>query len=188
LVALNRLAVVAGSILLTISASVSFTPITRSLENLGKKIDSAGMYFLSPPEFIDQAAIKYKKSIIPPMVRVIQKYTKPGEAILAVPYRTTLYPLSQRKFGGGQMFMAPGYFSSDREQRNLIKKLKEQNNPMIIEITGGGGFDFIEERRTRVFASLFYEHIDSNYKVLSDPDIPLGHTFWMHKDKMSPQP
>jgi hypothetical protein len=188
LAARNRLVLVAGSILLAISASVSFTPIIRSLENLGKKIDSAGMYFLLPPEFIDQAAIRYKKSIIPPMVRVIQKYTKPGEAILAVPYRTTLYPLSQRRFGGGQMLMAPGYFSSHREQRNLIEIMKEQDNPMIIELTGGGGFDQVEERRTRVFASLFYEHIDSNYKVVSDPDIPIGYTLWMHTDKMPPQP
>ena len=86
------------------------------------------------------------------------------------------------------MLMALEYFSSPREQRDLINRSKEQDNPLVIEITGGGGFDRIEERQTSVFASLFYEHIDTNYKALADPDIPFGYTVWIHKDKISPQP
>ncbi len=186
LTARNYVTAAVALIFLAISVSAGSATISRSIEVLGKKFDSAYMYFLSPPDFVYQAAIRFPKHQVPPMIRAIQKFTTADEAILVVPYRTTFYPLSQRRFAGGQMLMAPGYFSSNEEQQNLINVLKEQGDPMVIEITGGGGFDRIEERQTRVFASLFYEHIDANYRALEDPDIPWGYTFWMHKDKVSP--
>jgi hypothetical protein len=76
------------------------------------------------------------------------------------------------------MLVAPGYFSSDADQRRLVQTLREQGNPMIIEWTKGGAFDGMPTRELRSFAAIFYAYVHEAYEPVNDPQIPPDYTVW----------
>jgi hypothetical protein len=129
------------------------------------------------PEFIRLTRIAYPNHAYLALLDAIQLHSGPGQRILAIPFETSLYFLSERPFAGGQMLMAPGYFSSDQDQRQLIETLKTQGNPLIIEAEDGG-YDNRPERMTQNYAPIFYDYLSTQYRPIEDHTIPAGYTFW----------
>ena len=107
-------------------------------------------------------------------VDFIESHTAPGQRILAVPTMTMLYYVTGRPFGGGQMLMAPGYFSDDADQQRMIEALAREGNPLIIEVADGGEYDRMPSRKTRTFAPIFYGYVDAHYYKVTGPPLPTG--------------
>jgi hypothetical protein len=104
----------------------------------------------------------------------IEEHTTQGQRFLAVPFMTTFYYLTGRPFAGGQMLMAPGYFSDEADQRRMTQTLARQGNPLIVEVADGGGYDGLPARKTRAFAAIFYQYVDAHYRKVSGPPLPPG--------------
>jgi hypothetical protein len=135
-------------------------------------------YFCDRAEFVHRLDEKDPANEYVQLVRYIDAHTAPGDRILAVPFMPTLYYFADRQFAGGQMLVAPGYFSSDADQRRLVQTLREQGNPMIIEWTKGGAFDGMPTRELRLFAAIFYAYVREAYEPANDPQIPSDYTAW----------
>jgi hypothetical protein len=135
-------------------------------------------YLCDRVEFVRRVAEKDPKNEYVGLVRFIDAHTSPNDRMLAVPFMPTLYYFADRQFAGGQMLVAPGYFSSDADQRRLVQTLREQGNPMIIEWTKGGAFDGMPTRELRSFAAIFYAYVHEAYQPVNDPQIPPDYTVW----------
>jgi hypothetical protein len=135
-------------------------------------------YFHDRREFVRRVGEKTPGNDYVRLVEVIDEQTKPGDRILAVPFLPTLYYFTGRRFAGGQMLVAPGYFSTEADQRRLVQTLANQGNPTIIEWTRGGAFDGLPTREIRSFAPLFYAYVHEAYEPVNDPRLPADYTLW----------
>jgi len=115
------------------------------------------------------------------LIDFIDTHTAKDERILALPYMTMLYVDTGRPFAGGQMMMAPGYFSDDADQRLMVQTMKNQNNPLIVEQAGGGGYDNLPSRKTRAYEQIFYQYVDTNYEKVTDDSLPPGTEAFIHR-------
>jgi hypothetical protein len=96
----------------------------------------------------------------------IKNNTYKDDSILAIPFLPSFYYFTGRKFGGGQMLLAPGYFSSENDQRKMIDKLVRDNVSLIVEIPDAS-YDGLENRKIYRFASIVNGYIDTNYRQVS---------------------
>jgi hypothetical protein len=108
------------------------------------------------------------------LIDFIESHTPPQGRFLAIPYMTMLYYLTQRPFAGGQMMLAPGYFSDAGDQQKMVDTLQSQGDPLIVEVAGGGGYDGLPERRSRAYSPILFQHIDSHYRKVEGPPLPSG--------------
>ncbi|MEO7134419.1 MAG: hypothetical protein ABI024_09370, partial [Vicinamibacterales bacterium] len=94
------------------------------------------------PENWQAAAIQY-----------IRQCTAPDERVLALPLLTSYYHLAGRRFAGGHMYISPGFFNDEADQRRFIAILKSQRVPVIIDIPGQR-IDGRDDRRIRRMAPI----------------------------------
>ena len=95
-------------------------------------------------------------------IEYIRRCTAPDERVLALPYFTSYYHLSERKFGGGHMYISPGFFNRDSDQRRLIEILESQQVPLIVDMPGLG-IDGRSERRVESMAPIVAEYFRKEY-------------------------
>jgi hypothetical protein len=138
----------------------------------------ATFYNNRPDGFLRKVEAAYPGQPYYVMADRIRSITAPQEKILAVPFLISLYVLADRPFAGGHMALAPGFFSGDEDQRQLIDELQREGNRLIVEKVDGG-YDDREDRRMKNFAPIFYEYLTSHYEPLQDPTIPSGYVFWV---------
>lgn len=100
------------------------------------------------------------------VIDYINNNTYQDDSILAIPFLPSFYYFSGRKFGGGQMLLAPGYFSSLNDQKKMVDRLMADNVSLIIEIPDAA-YDGLENRKIYKFASIVREYIDTNYKQVN---------------------
>lgn len=174
-------------LLLAYSITTSFVSVSTSYITTGASPTSRSglkyfvkFYMHRAPEFLHRTTIDHPDHAYLGLVRAIQRHTNPGQRILALPYMASLYFLSERPFAGGQMLVAPGYFSSDEDQQQFVEMLKNQGNPLII-MDKKPGYDNLPDRITQNFAPIFYDHLSTQYQPLEDHTIPVGYTFWIAK-------
>jgi hypothetical protein len=95
-------------------------------------------------------------------IAYLRNHTRVGERLLALPLLTSVYYLAERPFGGGQMLLAPGWFTSTDDQTRMVRLLREQDVDWLADVP-----DFMldgdEKKRGRVFASVVYAYIDSQF-------------------------
>ncbi len=95
-------------------------------------------------------------------IEYIKNHTRSDESILAIPFLTSFYYFTWRTFGGGQMLLAPGYFSSKDDQLLMVERLREDNVVLIVEIPDAS-YDGLESRTIRKFASVVNKYVNDNY-------------------------
>jgi hypothetical protein len=95
-------------------------------------------------------------------MRYVRENTKPGDRILSLPMLTNFYYFVDRPFGGGDMALAPGYFTSNRDQQEMVSLMRQMQVDWIID-QPGFELDNNPAKRSRVFASVVYGYIDSHY-------------------------
>jgi|GEM_PF-3032097 len=96
------------------------------------------------------------------VIEYIIKHTSSNDYIFAMPYYTTYYYFTQRHFGGGQMLLAPGYFSEESDQIKMINKMKEQNVSFVIEYPDYR-YDNMASRAIENFSPLVSSYVSKEY-------------------------
>ena len=111
------------------------------------------------------------------LVRYIDAHTGPADPVLFVDYLTHLSYFTGRPAAGAQIFVAPGFFSAERDQRAMIDALKAQHSPMVVESLAG--YDGNAAKQFRSYEPLVFAYIRSNYHEVSDPTLPPGYVVWL---------
>ncbi len=95
-------------------------------------------------------------------IEYIRRCTAPDERVLALPLLTSYYHLSERRFAGGHMYISPGFFNRDADQRRVIEMLKSQQVPLIVDLPDLE-IDGRSERRVERMAPIVAEHFRKEY-------------------------
>jgi hypothetical protein len=143
--------------------------------------DLTDLYAHPPKIFVARLRLEMPTHPYFKLIDFIEAHSAPGEKFLALPYMTMLYVDTERPFAGGQMMMAPGFFSEPADQRLLIETLKKQGNPLIVEKAGGGDYDNIPSRQTRAYEPIFYQFVDANYEKVTGDSLPPGTEAFIHR-------
>jgi hypothetical protein len=95
-------------------------------------------------------------------MRYVRTCSARSDRILALPLLPTFYYMAERRFAGGQMGLAPGYFSTDADQRAMIERLTRDDVPLIIEMPRFS-FDGMEARKMEVFSPLVFAYLREHF-------------------------
>jgi hypothetical protein len=136
--------------------------------------DFAYFYAHRPGTFVERLRAEQPNLPYLRAIDFIESHTTRDQRFLAVPFMTMLYYETGRPFAGGQMLMAPGYFSDSADQLQMVETLKQQGNPLIVEMADGGGYDGMPSRKTRTYAPIFYQYVDANYYRVAGGALPVG--------------
>jgi len=154
--------------------SVSAGLVEHSLGQINPSVvhDFAYFYAHRPATYL--ARLRQEQPDLPnlKLIDFIESHTTKNQPLLALPFMTMLYYETGHPFAGGQMLMAPGYFSDDAGQKLLVETLKRQGNPLIVEMADGGEFDGLPSRKTRNYEPIFYQYVDANYYKVSGGLLP----------------
>jgi len=115
------------------------------------------------------------------LIRFIQSTTNSNDRVFLVSYLTQFYYLADRRAAGGQLFLAPGFFSADADEQRIIDTLIVQHNPLVIECRKG--YDNLESRTFRSFEPKVFNYLNSAYQPSIDPDLPPGYVAWRKQEK-----
>jgi hypothetical protein len=125
-------------------------------------LDSFQVYSRSKESFLNEMEEKYPGNWYSATVQHIKTCTQPSQRILAIPFLTTLYYLSDRGFGSGQMLFAPGYFSTSNDQLRSIERMNQQEVAMTIEIPGYK-YDNRDDRQIEQYIPLVAHYLRKNF-------------------------
>jgi hypothetical protein len=100
-------------------------------------------------------------------IEYLRTCTRPPERILALPLLTSYYHLSERLFAGGYMYVSPGYFTTDDDQRRAIGIMKSQDVPVIVDYPKYA-LDKREDRRLERVTPLLARYFDETYVNAGD--------------------
>ena len=142
--------------------------------NWGVMHDYAYFYAHRPATYVARLRATYPALPYLQLIDFVETQTPPHGRFLAMPFMTTLYYLTQRPFAGGQMLLAPGYFSDAADQNKMVETLQKQGDPLIVEQANGGGYDGLPARKSRSFSPILFQYIDSHYRKIEGPPLPAG--------------
>jgi hypothetical protein len=80
-----------------------------------------------------------------PIVRYLQRCTRPQARILTMTFAPELFFYTDRLFAGGQVAVIPGYFATDADQRLMVSRLMREEVPIVVldsETTSGLAQDY----------------------------------------------
>ncbi|MBD2085247.1 hypothetical protein NDI49_10030 [Trichocoleus sp. ST-U3] len=161
----RRYAVAGLGTLVGIAATFIF--ITTSLSmwprfDLYSLQDNLRIYSGSTQTFLNYVEQKDPDNWHIKAIRYTQRCTSSSQRILALPFLTSLYYLADRPFGGGQMLLAPGYFSTKNDQVRMVKRMSDEKVSLVIDIK-----DFVydnrEDRKVKKYASLVFDYLEKNF-------------------------
>lgn len=98
-------------------------------------------------------------------VQYFIEHTKPNDYVAAYPYADGFQYFADRRFAGAQQVLAPGYFSSPKDQKRLVRLLAKQR--ALIADVPDFAWDDMPERRTIVFERLYRRFVDSHYQTVA---------------------
>jgi hypothetical protein len=156
-VGLGALASAAGAgltLTTTFSQWPSFDP--------GASVEKLRVFAGSRDDVLRHVAAKAPNNWYLQAIRYVRACTERSDRILALPLLTTFFYMGERRFAGGQMGLAPGYFSTDAEQRTMIERLTREDVPLIIEMPGFS-FDGMDVRKMEVFAPLVFAYLRERF-------------------------
>jgi hypothetical protein len=164
------LTAVAGAMMISLCADF----VTHASGELNSHVvHDFGFYYAHKPQaFVSRLRENEPDLPYVKLAAFVDANVAPDRPILALPFMTMLYYLTHHPFAGGQMLMAPGYFSDEADQRELIEALAREGNPPIIEQEGGGGYDGMPSRLTRSYEPIFYQYVDDHYRKIAGPPLP----------------
>lgn len=141
--------------------------------------DYAHFYAHRPAAFIERLRVEKPGLPYLHVIDFIDTHAAPNQRIMALPFMTMLYYETGRRFAGGQMLMAPGYFSDDADQRLLVDTIKKQGPPLIVETANGGDYDGMPSRETRSYEPIFYQYVDANFREVTGGTLPTDFEAWI---------
>jgi hypothetical protein len=92
----------------------------------------------------------------------VTAHTQPGERILALPSLLPFYYFCDRPFGGGQMAVIPGFFSTLEDQRIMVAHLEAKPVRLILDLPDFAR-DGREDRTMKNFAPIVTGYLDSHF-------------------------
>lgn len=150
------LTLLAGVILFPISLATPRADLTGIAEDIAifslPRNDYLHHVFLHPQELGPNG----------PALKQILRDTKESDRILALPLLTNYNYLTGRPFGGGQMLLMNGYFSTPRDQQRMIESMEEHPVKMIL-IEPDLELDNMPSRKIRAYAPLLQNYFDTHY-------------------------
>lgn len=96
------------------------------------------------------------------IVRIVQKSTKPGEAIFVLPINPIVYFLTDRPNPTSYDWILPGMLD-DAGQRSVVEELKVRPPKMILYVDIA--IDEQETRRFQNYAPIIYQFISERYRL-----------------------
>lgn len=162
----RRYAVIGLSTFAGIAATFIF--ITTSIgslphPNLSSLLENIRVYSGSHQAFLEYVEQKDPANRwYPQAMQYVQSCTKPSERILALPFIPILYYLTDRPFGGGQMFLAPGYFSTKNDQIKMVTTMSNEEIAVAIDLPDFG-YDNREDRKVKSYAPIVFDYLNQNF-------------------------
>lgn len=102
------------------------------------------------------------------MMQYISRCTTGSQQLVVIPNLPTFYFYTNRAFGGGQMLIAPGYFSAETDQERMIATMSRQDIPLIV-YQPNVAYDGLAEREFKAVAPKVFAYIEENYtSVIKD--------------------
>lgn len=98
-------------------------------------------------------------------MQYIRRCTSASQYLVALPALTTFPYFTDRSFGGGQIGLAPGYFSTPADQQRMIHKMQAQDIPLIVSLPDFA-FDRMPERRLAATAPMVVAYLEANYREI----------------------
>ncbi|MGO8673025.1 MAG: hypothetical protein ACLQVD_16910 [Capsulimonadaceae bacterium] len=159
----SLLAISVGTMVaLSVLASVTLGDLPR-IDPRGVSADLA--VFAGPRDRLASVALGRDNSDeVAKAIVYVQRHTRAGDRILALPLLTSMYYVADRPFGGGQMGLVPGFFIGQSDQLKMIGRLSKQPVHLVLD-EPDREFDGMPARRGRVFAATVYRYIDDNTSV-----------------------
>jgi hypothetical protein len=108
----------------------------------------------------DQVPSRYAGALFPFMA-FLDRCTTTNDRLWMTGLFPEIYVLSQRGFAGGQQAYLPGYYSTDAEQRETIRRFDHQSVPFAVLVLS-------IEKQFRDRMALLAQYLDSNY-------LPIAH-------------
>lgn len=140
--------------------------------------DLAHFYTQRPRQFIERFRQEHPNHPELAVIDAVNRHVPPGRRLLAIPYLTPIYYLTDRPFAAGQMFLAPGFSSTEADQQETIRRLIAEGYPPVIE--ADAGFDNKPERAPKHFSAQLIQFIHTQYVPIQDPLLPPGYFLWRH--------
>jgi hypothetical protein len=127
-------------------------------------LQSAGIYGAPRDAVLDHMARLDAHGWGPSALRYVRAHTAPTERLLVIPEPlTNFYYFADRRFAGGQPMVAPGYFSTAEDQREMVQRLSREEVALVIDMPGFE-LDDLEERKPESFAPILWTYIRHNYE------------------------
>jgi hypothetical protein len=139
--------------------------------------DLAHFYTQRPAQFVERFRRRHPQHPELAVIDAVNRHVPPGQRLLAIPYLTPIYYLTDRPFAAGQMFLAPGFSSTEADQQETIRRLIAESYPPVIE--ADAGFDNKPERAPKHFSALLIHFIHTQYVPVQDPLLPTGYFLWL---------
>ena len=155
----------AAAFLVLGAASVRVGDNTRLLGGISPKASMANVRSLlgTRQDILEAVRASAPQDEFLLVVDYIRNNTRPTDKILVIAFHNSLYYFSERNFGGGQMLLAPGYFSLPEDQRAMVARLDRDKVPLVVENVDAA-FDGLESRKVANFAPIIAGYIASNYE------------------------
>jgi hypothetical protein len=96
------------------------------------------------------------------IMQYIDRCTTEHQRLLVLPNLSTYYFYVDRAFGGGQMLVGPGYFSSVSDQNRMVARMARQDIPLIVYYPNFV-YDNMPNRKFSAFAPNVLSYMESNY-------------------------
>lgn len=176
------LAAAAVTAALTIATGLVAGPVAPP--SLERWTDWQTMYSKRMPEFLAAAAARFPDAPEVQLPLRLREIVRPGERFFAMPYLTHLYAATERRFAGGQFYLAPGYFNDEQGQSSMIERLRQQGLPVIVEAPDAA-YDDRAERSSRAIAPALCRFIEAHYARDSAAGLPAPFVLWRPKQTVS---
>ncbi|MGE4605655.1 MAG: hypothetical protein AAEJ52_02815 [Myxococcota bacterium] len=96
------------------------------------------------------------------LVLYVRECVEPSQRILALPRLMSIYYTSGRPFGGGQMLVAPGYFTAPEDQQRMVESLQSDGTVLLIDIPHYR-YDGRDENRTDLYAPIVADYLRESF-------------------------
>ena len=107
--------------------SIRQTQVARGVSGLRERARTIRRRF-SPP---DQRTGP-RSPIYQPVIDYIVRCTSPDARLLALTFAPELFFYTGRQFAGGQVMLSPGYFTSEHDADEMLKRVSAENVPLVI--------------------------------------------------------
>jgi hypothetical protein len=149
---------------LALAAGIALIPISMAIPRADLPQMARDVAELSKPRAAFLADALQAGGLGPngPALEEVLRRTGENDRILALPLLTNYNYLTGRPFGGDQMLLMNGYFSTPEDQRRMIEAMEAKPVAMVL-IEPDLELDGMPSRKIRSYAPLLESYFETNY-------------------------